>query len=248
MKAIVLCGGMGTRLGALTRDTPKPILQVAGRPFLAYILDQLSIPEIDEIILSVGFHWNKIRDLIGDEWHGRRVSYSIEHYPLGTGGAIKKAMQSFNCIDALVLNGDSFINIHPVDLIKFSLLYNAEAAIVLKNMDDISRFGTVIINQALRVTDFHEKRGQKSGLINTGFYYLKNSIFLLEEKAQFSFESDLLMQHSSSIGLYGFETNAYFIDMGIPLDFDRAQVELKSHVVPKSWKEDQISDQPRIKK
>jgi D-glycero-alpha-D-manno-heptose 1-phosphate guanylyltransferase len=230
MKAIVLCGGMGTRLGALTRDMPKPILQVADRPFLAYILDQLSIPEIDEIILSVGFEWKKIRALIGDDWRGHRVSYSIEHYPLGTGGAIKKAMHSFNCIDALVVNGDSFINIHPVELINFSLICNAEAAIVLKKMDDISRFGTVRIDQALRVTAFHEKARRASGLINAGFYYLKNSIFSLEKKEQFSFERDLLMQHSSTISLYGFETNAYFIDMGIPVDFDRAQVELKSHI------------------
>ena len=233
MKAIVLCGGMGTRLGALTRDTPKPILQVAGRPFLTYILDQLSIPEIDEIILSVGFHWNKIQAVVGEDWRGRRVSYSIEDYPLGTGGAIKKAMHSFNCNDALVVNGDSFINIHPVDLINFSQLCNAEAAIVLKRVDDISRFGTVTIDQALRVTAFHEKSGQKAGLINAGFYYLKNSIFLLEKKEQFSFERDLLMKHSSLISIYGFETNAYFIDMGIPVDFDRAQVELKLHVADK---------------
>jgi D-glycero-alpha-D-manno-heptose 1-phosphate guanylyltransferase len=227
MKAIVLCGGLGTRLGSLTRATPKPILEIANRPFLSYVLDQLSVPEIEEIVLSVGFRWEKIQDLFGFEWRGRSVTYSIENQPLGTGGAIKKSMYDAQCSEALVVNGDSLLRVNPAAIINFARGHQADVALALKRMDNASRFGSVTIDEISRITGFVEKAAQTSSLINAGFYYMKDSIFSLIKADRFSLESDLLALHSSKLKMYGYETDSYFIDMGVPDDFLRAQTELK---------------------
>jgi D-glycero-alpha-D-manno-heptose 1-phosphate guanylyltransferase len=229
MKAIVLCGGLGTRLGSLTLTTPKPIIEVANRPFLSYVLDQLSVPEIDEIVLSVGFRWKKIQDLFGFEWQGRRIIYSIEEQPLGTGGAIKKSMFEIGCSEALVVNGDSLLRIEPAELINFSISREADVAIALKRMGETSRFGVVTMDSTYRINSFREKSVQTSSLINAGFYYIKDSIFSLIKTDEFSFERELLMAHVSTIKIYGYETNSYFIDMGVPEDLSRAQTDLQNY-------------------
>jgi len=228
MKAIVLSGGLGTRLGVLTRDCPKPILEVAGRPFLAYILDQLLLAKVDQIILSVGFNWEKIKDLIGDDWQGCPVNYSIETQPLGTGGAIQKAMREFKISEALVLNGDSFLKFDLTELYSFYQERSADIVLALKRVKNTARFGRVILDVDCRVLSFFEKQEGNSGLINTGIYYINSSIFSSNEIEKFSFENDFLSPSTASIKMYGLETKAYFIDMGIPEDLDRAQLEFKS--------------------
>lgn len=230
MKAIVLCGGFGTRLGSLTRDMPKPILSVGGRPFLSYLLDRLVHAQVEEIILAVGFQWQKIQALIGDRWGDIRVTYSIEEVPLGTGGAIKHAMMQRNISEALVLNGDTFLKIDTKMLWDFAIKKNADIVMTLKYMDSARRFGKVNIDQTGHVINFEEKGSASEGLINTGFYYVHKSCFAKMEKQAFSFEDEILASNSMDLSIYGIETNAYFLDMGIPDDLSRGHLELPNEI------------------
>ena len=227
MKAIVLCGGFGTRLGDLTRKTPKPILPVAGKPFLEHVLDQIILAPIDEIILAVSFEWEKIKLVIGNSWRGVPVTYSIESQPLGTGGAIKLAMTSAQIKEALVFNGDTLLKVNPDELRVFSEKNHADVGIALKVMDDCARYGSVSIDESNRIIEFSEKGNQKAGLINSGVYYLRNSILDQIKQNKFSFENEFLVPMSNRLIFYGMKTVAYFIDMGVPDDFYRAQMELK---------------------
>ncbi len=222
----MLCGGLGTRLGDLTHDTPKPLIAVSGRPFLAHVLDQLITAPIDEIVLAVSFQWQKIQTKIGTRWRDVKVSYSIETEPLGTGGAIRQAMKQSSITEALVANGDTFLKINPHDLIQFATDHAADIAIALRAIEDSSRFGKVSIDLTGRIVAFQEKAPGSSGLINSGLYYLKSSVLDLVEASSFSFEKDILTAHHDKLAIFGMQTTAYFIDMGIPDDLARARIEL----------------------
>lgn len=226
MKAIVLCGGLGTRLGCLTRDTPKPLIKVAGHPFLMYVLDQLVTTPIDEIVLAVGYQWQKIQAAIGAEWRGVKVSYSIEQQPLGTGGAIKLALTQFHLSEAIVVNGDTLLKCDAGKLARFAQERQADICMALKTTTDTARFGRVNIDRSGRVIAFEEKGRGSQGLINSGVYFVKAAVFSLVNAAAFSFEKDILTQHLSRLAIYGMQTDAYFIDMGVPEDLARAQEEL----------------------
>ena len=229
MKAIVLCGGLGTRLGDLTRETPKPLVLVAGRPFLAYVLDQLLLAQIDEIVLAVSFQWQKVQAIIGDNWNGIKVSYSVEPQALGTGGAIRYAMQQSNINEALVVNGDTLLKFNALDLLRFAQDKNADIAIALQETEDTARFGRVTVNEVGRIIAFEEKDGQRArGLINSGVYYIKDSVFATIDPPVFSFEKDVLAPLNHCLAVYGMATNAYFVDMGVPEDLARARVDLQN--------------------
>lgn len=226
MKVIVLCGGLGARLGDLTRDTPKPLITVAGRPFLAHVLDQLVVAPIDEIVMAVSFQWQKVRAAIGDSWCGVEVSYSIEQQPLGTGGAIKQAMWQAGVTEALVANGDTLLKMDAGDLLRFAHEHRADIAIALKATEDTARFGKVSIDTSGRIIAFEEIGQCARGLINTGVYYVEDSVFAPIDAVAFSFEKDVLARHHAALAMYGMRTDAYFIDMGVPEDLARARLEL----------------------
>ena len=226
MIGIVLCGGLGTRLGELTRDTPKPMLLVAGRPFVAHILDKLSNVGLSGIIISVGFQWRKVREFVGYEWNGLPIEYSIEKIPLGTGGAIKKAMRDKKLKEALVFNGDTMFDIDVIHFIDISRKINSEICIALRKMDDCGRYGRVNINDKNRVLCFEEKGCDGPGLINGGVYFLKYDSMLDIDLIQFSFEADVLQGKLSEINVHGMIFKDFFIDIGIPSDLSRANVEL----------------------
>jgi D-glycero-alpha-D-manno-heptose 1-phosphate guanylyltransferase len=229
LKAIVLCGGLGTRLGALTRELPKPLVEVAGRPFLEHVLDQLLIGDIDEIVLAAGFCWQKIRDAIGGQWRGVKVSYSVEGTPLGTGGAIKLAFANSGATEAIVVNGDTLLALDVSRLTNFAQSRKAEIAIALKAVPDAGRFGRVLTDESGRIECFEEKGACVAGLINAGFYYMRADVFSRIDAASFSLEHDLLKARCADISMYGLPTDAYFIDMGIPADLARARVDLSAN-------------------
>ncbi|MBG7620979.1 nucleotidyltransferase family protein [Herbaspirillum sp. AP02] len=226
MKAIVLCGGLGTRLGELTRETPKPMIPVAGRPFLSYVLDRLVEGGASELVLAVSFQWEKIRALYGSQWRGVPVAYSVEPQPLGTGGAICHAMRSHDIDETIVVNGDTLLDLDASALVAFARDKEADVAMALKYMADTSRFGRVEIDQSARVLGFREKGVGQAGLINSGVYYVHARVFTASSNAAFSFELDVLTGKLNTAAIYGMQTNAYFIDMGVPEDLARAQYEL----------------------
>jgi D-glycero-alpha-D-manno-heptose 1-phosphate guanylyltransferase len=225
MKAIVLCGGFGTRLGVLTRYTPKPLLEVAGRPFIAYVLDNLVAHGVNEIALAVSFQWSKLHSELGESWKGTPLRYSVEHQPLGTGGAIKHAMDQLGWENALVANGDTLLKTDPLVFGHFAALHSMDVVIALKPVADAERYGRVRISENSRIVAFEEKGENGPGLINAGLYWVSRHVLAKPNRSSFSFEYDVLSTHTNGLRIAGIETDAYFIDIGIPDDLERARRE-----------------------
>jgi D-glycero-alpha-D-manno-heptose 1-phosphate guanylyltransferase len=221
MEAIVLAGGFGTRLRAAVPDLPKPLAPVAGRPFLAILLDQLIASGIDHVVLSVGYLHDKIMAAFGDSYGGARISYFVEQEPLGTGGAIRAALSRCATDHVLAMNGDSFSSFDLPGLV--SLLSPAQFAMGLVSMEECTRYGRVLVTDGT-VTGFQEKGVAGAGLINAGVYALARTVFDpydLPEK--FSFETDFMMPFVSDLRPPFQIGDGLFIDIGVPEDFARAQ-------------------------
>ena len=221
MEAIILAGGLGTRLRSVVSEVPKCMAPVDGKPFLQFVLEWLSRFDITHVVLSVGYLKEQIIDFVNARDWPFEVSYAVEKEPLGTGGGIRLALQKCRGKQVFVLNGDTFFNI---DL--NALSFSAPVSLALKPMRDFDRYGAVDWNGDL-VTGFHEKQPCAEGLINGGIYAIDRSqldIALYPKK--FSFEKDLL-EPLAGYGLVAGEVqDGYFIDIGIPEDYARAQREL----------------------
>ncbi len=216
MQAIVLAGGLGTRLRSVVQDLPKPMAPINGKPFLAFVLEYLKKQGITEIILSVSYKHELIQEYFKDEFYGVKIHYNIEKELLGTGGAIKDALK-FVKNEVYVLNGDTFFDI---DLKKL-VLNSSKICIALKQMQNFDRYGTVNVDEQGIVTSFEEKVFKKQGLINGGIYLLKKDIFdefSLEKK--FSFE-EFLQENYKSLKIQTQIFDDYFIDIGIPEDYQK---------------------------
>lgn len=226
MKAIILAGGLGTRLRERVPDLPKPMAPVAGQPFLAHLLSRLVAGGITEIIISAGYRAEAIIAYFGDEFMGARLSYSVELEPLGTGGAIAHALRNSDDEAVMVLNGDTLLSIDYQQLISWYKDHPAPVAMVLKAVPDVSRYGAVLTADG-HVTGFTEKFTTGPGLINAGVYLIQPAIFdRFGLGGSFSFETELLQKNVASLNPPAFVTDGYFIDIGIPADYDRAQTEL----------------------
>lgn len=226
MKAVVLCGGLGTRLGALTREMPKPLLTVASRPFIAHVLDRLTNAGMTGLVLAGGFQWRKLQDYVGEMWNGIPVQYSVESIPLGTGGAIYHAMVSAVVQEALVVNGDTLFDIDIPKFLHFAKSRPAVACIALRNVEDCSRYGRVTIDSNGSLQTFGEKGHSGPGLINGGIYFLRRGALDNIGLTTFSFEADFLEARQQSCPVYAMPFDDYFIDIGIPADLHRAQTEV----------------------
>ncbi len=224
-EAIILAGGFGTRLKEVVSEVPKPMAPVNGIPFLDYLIRYLKHYGIEKIILSVGHQSEKIISHYGDDF-----TYSIEKEPLGTGGGIRLALEKCKNTNVLVLNGDSFFDI---DLHAFYNKHNdaiSDCSLALRMVDDAARYGTLQLGELDVITQFKEKTNiNKPGLINAGIYLLDRQVFLDEtpEKKNFSIEKDFFEKKLQEINLYGFTFKGYFIDIGIPTDYQRAQNDFK---------------------
>ncbi len=228
-EAIVLAGGFGTRLQSVVNDLPKPMAPVAGKPFLSYVLDYLANQGITHAVLSVGYRHEAIIRHFGNEYKNISLTYAIEKEPLGTGGAIKFAMQFIENEDFAVLNGDTIFKIDFSEFYRYHKHAQADLSIALRLVEDVSRYGTVLTKDKGRISDFLEK-GQKAGAgkINGGIYLLNKSIIekIANFTGNFSMEKDVFERYYATYSFYGFAFNEYFIDIGIPEDYHRAQVEL----------------------
>jgi D-glycero-alpha-D-manno-heptose 1-phosphate guanylyltransferase len=226
VKAVVLCGGLGTRLGELTKDMPKPLLDVAGRPFMHHVLGKLKAAGVTDVTLATSYHWDKIAAVYGTRWQGLAVRYSVEEEPLGTGGAIKQAMQVAQAHEALVLNGDTLFDMDFNALIALHAQRRAQVSVAVRRVPDVSRYGAVDMDSEGRIVQFGEKLRQGEGLINAGVYVVKSEVFDGIEAARFSFESEVLAAGIARLRLYAMEAAGYFIDIGIPEDLARANRDL----------------------
>lgn len=228
VKSLVLAGGLGKRLRSLVSDKPKVMAPVAGKPFLEHVLISLKKSGLREIILSVGYMKESVTDYFGDgQQLGVEIDYSIDQQPLGTGGAIKNSEPLIN-ETFIVLNGDTYVDLDYRKLIAFHKEKASQVTIALTTVKDSSRYGTVEMNQEENLVAFKEKSSDssnKSGLINAGVYVIEPDIFShLPPEKPISFERDILPDMiKSNIPIYGFENNGYFVDIGVPEDYQSAQ-------------------------
>jgi len=225
-EAIILAGGLGTRLRSVVSELPKCMAPVAGKPFLHYVIVHLQKQGVDKFIFSIGYKSEAIIEYL-NQLSTINYQLSIEDEPLGTGGAIKLACNKVTEKNILVLNGDTLFS---VDVLKLSALHelnNADCTLSLKPMQNFDRYGVVELNENLSVASFKEKQFYNNGLINGGVYALNAEKFVTEKLPEkFSFEKDYLEKFYTKRKMYGFIQDEYFIDIGIPEDYERAQKEL----------------------
>ncbi len=227
--AIILAGGFGTRLKSVVSDVPKPMAPILEKPFLTYLLRYLSSFQLKHVVLSTGYLSSVIENYFGNNFNGIKLSYSIEEEPLGTGGAIKKAMQLVQDENTLVLNGDSFLDIDIVAFSKFFSQNDFEGLLACRAIENAGRYGTIKVDKN-RIIEFKEKTGtNESGIINGGVYLLNKEHYLKKtpSSSSFSIEKDYFEQFHQHCKFGAYLCNSYFIDIGIPEDYLKAQNEFK---------------------
>ena len=228
MEAIILAGGLGTRLQGVIGEQPKCMAPVNGRPFIEYVFEYLEQQKCTRAILSLGYkHW-VVEKWLEEQYTKFEVDYVIESEPLGTGGGILAAIDEAATDDVVVLNGDTMFMVDIREQMKFHKDNKAATTLALKPMHDFDRYGIVNVDGKGVITAFEEKKYQEKGLINGGVYIINREQFLakgLPEK--FSFEKDYLERFAREKKFFGFRSESYFIDIGIPSDYEQAQEDLK---------------------
>ena len=223
--AVLLVGGMGTRLQPILPSTPKPLAPVGEVPFLELLVLQVRSQGIRRLVLCTGHRAEQIEDAFGD---GRKwdvaIRYSRESRPLGTAGALKFAERLvMPCAEFLVMNGDSFLEF---DFPKFQLFHRQHGGLVslaVRRVPDASRYGTVLLDTDQRVIGFSEKRNTAApGIVNGGVYLFKPTVLEHIPDGPASLEKDIFPR-LLEYGVYAAEQDGMFIDIGTPEDYARAQ-------------------------
>lgn len=230
MEVIILAGGLGTRLRNVIFDIPKCMAPIADKPFLWYLLKYISRFNVDRVILSVGylreviFKWiDEVRDDFSFV-----IDYSIEKEPLGTGGGILLSLSKVCNSEAIVLNGDTFFDINLNQFYLSHINGGKPISLALKPMEDFNRYGAVVLDKHDgTILSFNEKKYYKEGLINGGAYLINKDFIIKGDYPHiFSFEADILRPLSVKRNLLGLVDYGFFIDIGIPEDYYKAQNEL----------------------
>jgi D-glycero-alpha-D-manno-heptose 1-phosphate guanylyltransferase len=228
-EAIVLAGGLGTRLHSVLPDTSKCMASINGKPFLTYLLDYLLDQGINKVILSVGYRSGQIISHFKNRYRSLDIEYAIEEVQLGTGGAINFALNYVTGNEVFVINGDTFFTPDLQLLEECHLSSNSDATIAVKYMTDTSRYGLVITEVSGLITEFREKDpDSENGWINGGIYLVNRNIFNKVNETKFSIEDDVFKKLSSIMHFQAFKTDAFFLDIGIPDDYQKAQILIKS--------------------
>jgi len=231
LTAVVLAGGFGTRLRAEVPDLPKPLAEVAGRPFLTYLFDQLISWGVRRAVLSTGYKGESISDRFGSAYAELSLDYSHETEPLGTGGALRLAasLDLGDCV--LVMNGDSICQLDFRQFAEWTLARDGAGGVLLTEVDDGARYGQVETDEGGRIIRFREKSAVPGRvLINAGVYLLRHeAIMSIPERRRVSLEKDMFPRWIDE-GLIGFPGGGKFIDIGVPADYHRAATVLHMFV------------------
>ncbi|MBZ5497868.1 MAG: nucleotidyltransferase family protein [Acidobacteriia bacterium] len=225
-EAIVLAGGLGTRIRSVASDRPKVMVDVGGRPFLEILLDRMAQNGVARTILATGHLHELIKEHFGERRGTMAIRYCVEDRPLGTGGAVWKALKMTSRNDVFVFNGDTFFDVDLPRFYEFHRSMRADLTLALKPLRNFERYGTVALDDG-RITGFREKKKTAAGLINGGVYLLnRQGIERFVFPEEFSLETDFLEKMADEITIAGFVHDGYFIDIGVPEDYARAQQEL----------------------
>jgi histidinol-phosphate phosphatase family protein len=222
--AAVLTGGLGSRLRPVVADRPKVLAEIRGRPFLAYLLDQLAAAGLRSVVLCTGYRGDQISRTFGESYGPLRLAYSHEQQPLGTGGALRLALPHFMSDPVLVMNGDSFCATDLKAFWDWHRHRRGTASIMLTRVKRSERYGGVKIDADGRIVEFAEKKqGAGPGWINAGVYFLSQGFLRsIAEATNISLEHDVFPRWTRD-GLYGYSVQSRFLDIGTPEDFAVAE-------------------------
>lgn len=228
MEAVLLAGGLGTRLHSVTGDKyPKCLAEVDGIPFLHYVLWNFRNQGVKRFILAISHLSDMVIDEINVHFADWDIAFSIEKEPLGTGGAIKQALELCEGDYALVANADSFVELAVADFVSQMRKEKSELGLVCTEVNNLSRFGAANIKQN-KLVSFSEKGKTGKGFINAGIYWInrEHSAFV-NQPIKFSFETEILA--NSKLSVDAFKTKGLFFDIGTPDDFIGAQKLVELH-------------------
>ena len=231
MEAIVLAGGLGTRLRGVIGESPKCMAPVAGKPFIQYLFRYLEREGCTRCVLSLGYKSEAVLGWLQTNKPSFDVTWVIEEEPLGTGGGILLALKQARSPQVFVLNGDTFFDVPLREMASFHQDKGALASLALKPLRDFDRYGVVETDASGTITAFREKAPCTEGNINGGVYCLDRQALLSQPFPQkFSFEKEFLEPQVPKGTLHGYTSNGYFIDIGIPDDYNRAQTEIPARL------------------
>jgi D-glycero-alpha-D-manno-heptose 1-phosphate guanylyltransferase len=231
-QALILAGGLGTRLRSVVNDRPKPMALVEGKPFLEYVLNGLKNNGITSIIFAVGYKGSMVEEYFGDgSWLGMQIVYSYEEGQLGTAGAIKNAVDKISTEAFYVLNGDTYYEIDYGKLAELNRKNNSIMTLVLREVEDISRYGKATL-QGEQLVGFNEKSTEDvPGTINGGIYYMKKELLDRIPEGKVSLENEIIpMLLAEGQSISGTINDGYFIDIGIPEDYFRFQEHVRKEL------------------
>ena len=236
MEAILLCGGLGTRLRSVVSDRPKPMADIAGKPFLHYLVKMLSESGVKHLIFALGYMGEQIEAYFqSGEEYGLSISYSYEDSPLGTGGAIRNALSKVSGENVLVLNADTYFHTDYESLLREQLKNKAAMTIASRKIEDISRYGAILKDESGRILRWNEKMSSDRaeapcpGEINGGIYVMQKSLIEKIPEGKQSLENDCIPAWLED-GLYlqAVPSDGYFMDIGIPEDYAQFKEDVES--------------------
>ena len=250
MEAILLCGGLGTRLRSVVSDRPKPMADIAGKPFLHYFVRMLSEKGVERFIFALGYMGEQIEAYFRDgREYGISIAYSYEESPLGTGGAIRNALPKMQEEDVLVLNADTYFDTDYRSLFQEQSGKRADMTIASREIEDISRYGAIVKDADGRILRWNEKQSgsgetmpdsaetlarsgetaPRRGEINGGIYVMKKSLIEKIPAGKQSLENDCIPAWlSRSVSIHALPSDGYFMDIGVPEDYRRFQADVQS--------------------
>lgn len=234
MQAILLAGGLGTRLRSVVSDRPKPMALIEGRPFMEYVTRALARDGITDIIFAVGYKGSMVEEHFGDgKRFGFHAAYAYEETLLGTAGAIRNAGRYITQDRFFVLNADTFYQIDYTRLERIQDTLNLDMALVLRQVPDVSRYGQAVLGDDGILTAFNEKTSEaRKGTINGGIYLMKRELLETIPEGKVSLENDMIprwLHEKRRLG--GFVNDGYFIDIGIPEAYSQFQDDVRDGVV-----------------
>lgn len=232
MEVIILAGGLGTRLSNTIGDKPKCLAPIAGRPFLQYLFQYLEEQCCKKVILALGYKYTQVLEWLSNTQWNIKIETIIEKEPLGTGGAISLALSKCCNKDVIIINGDTMFRVDLKAMLhEHQGNSKAAATIALKYMTQFDRYGAITLSTGKKILMFKEKEFYESGYINGGVYIVNKASLLSKSlPSKYSFEREYLEKQVAQSSIYGYISQAYFIDIGIPSDFNKAQTDFLNFI------------------
>jgi D-glycero-alpha-D-manno-heptose 1-phosphate guanylyltransferase len=227
-EAIILAGGLGTRLRSEIGEFPKSLAPVNGQPFIHYLLHYLKKQGIQSAVLSVGYKHELIEQALGSSFEGIKIQYVVEEEPMGTGGGMKLALEKTAGQMVFVFNGDTYFDIDLQELLKHHLDKKSNCTLALKELHNVDRYGSVEMNDDSKIVAFHEKQLREKTLINGGIYCINRGVLIhYPVGTPFSFETNYLEKNASAKHIYGKVFDNYFKDIGVPDDYHQFEKDMQ---------------------